>query len=251
MIDFKALAAPFEPSEISWRVGSVTKDKLKGMALAYLDARAVADRLDAVCGPDGWQCRYSHAAQKTVCDIGIRVQTEAATANAVYQTYEWLWKADGAGDSDIEAEKGALSDAFKRAAVRWGIGRYLYDLQSPWVELDEWKRIKDSEKTKLNNILIAKTRSLTNPTPADRIINNAAKPMDGGSTDPDVLAGAKDWVEGSEANLSVYATESDVLAWNRKYAKALVKLQGTSEDLYDRIMLAYGAALTRTRREAA
>lgn len=148
MTDFKALAAPFDPSEISWRVGSVTKDKLKGMALAYLDARTVADRLDAVCGPDGWQCKYTHAAQKTVCDIGVLCDTG------------WLWKADGAGDSDIEAEKGALSDAFKRAAVRWGIGRYLYDLDSPWVELDEWKRIKPSEKTKLNDILRRKTSDL-------------------------------------------------------------------------------------------
>jgi hypothetical protein len=42
---------------------------------------------------------------------------------------------NGAGDSDVEAEKGAISDAFKRAAVKWGIGRYLYDLDSPWVDL--------------------------------------------------------------------------------------------------------------------
>ena len=110
MVDFKALSAPFEPEDVQWRVGSTTKDKSKGMALAYLDARAVMDRLDAVCGPDSWQCKYSHANGKTVCDIGVWCKLPKGG--------EWIWKADGAGDSDIEAEKGALSDAFKRAAVR-------------------------------------------------------------------------------------------------------------------------------------
>jgi hypothetical protein len=68
----------------------------------------------------------SHANGKTVCDIGIKVMGASG-----------IWKADGAGDTDVEAEKGALSDAFKRAAVRWGVGRYLYGLPSPWVELEK------------------------------------------------------------------------------------------------------------------
>lgn len=138
---FEQLKAPFDPKKISWRVGSMTKDKSKGMALAYIDARDVMDRLDDVCTPGGWACRYPHANGKTVCAIGIKVGEE------------WIWKEDGAGDSDIEAEKGALSDAFKRAAVRWGIGRYLYDIPSPWVELDEYKHIKPTETSKLDRAL--------------------------------------------------------------------------------------------------
>lgn len=117
-MDLSKLLAEFPKEAISWRAQTVYNGK--AMALAYIDARDVMDRLDAVCGMDGWQCKYSHANGKTVCDIGIKIG-------------EWIWKADGAGDSDIEAEKGALSDAFKRAAVRWGIGRYLYSLSCPWV----------------------------------------------------------------------------------------------------------------------
>lgn len=145
---FDRLAEPFPPDAISWRVGSTNGDKSKGLALAYLDARDVMDRLDLVCGPAGWQCRYSHANGKTVCDIGIKVDGE------------WVWKADGAGDTDVEAEKGALSDAFKRAAVRWGIGRYLYGLQSPWVELEPAGRsykIKKGEYAKLRSCLTSYT----------------------------------------------------------------------------------------------
>lgn len=151
---FERLAAPFPADAISWRVGNTNINKQtgkppegktpSGMALAYLDARDVMDRLDLVCGPAGWQCDYPHANGKTVCRIGVKVGDE------------WVWKADGAGDTDIEAEKGALSDSFKRAAVRWGVGRYLYGLPSPWVTIEpmgrSW-RIKDSEHAKLRALL--------------------------------------------------------------------------------------------------
>ncbi len=136
----EALAAPFKPQEVLWRIGPKSGDNTK--PLAYIDARIVMDRLDDVIGAHDWQCRYSHADRKTVCEIGLRVDGE------------WLWKADGAGESDIEGEKGALSDAFKRAAVRWGIGRYLYEIDAPWVKLTKGgKKILESEMPKLQRLL--------------------------------------------------------------------------------------------------
>ncbi len=125
------LAAPFPVSRIHWRVGARTKDKSKGIALAYIDARDVMKRLDDVVGGLNWQNRYTHVTDKgVVCEIGIRVGEE------------WLWRANGAGDTQVEAEKGAMSDAFKRAAVLWGIGRYLYALPNTWCELEGGQRIK-------------------------------------------------------------------------------------------------------------
>lgn len=120
---FDRLRKPFPPERVSWRVGPTADEGNRGLALAYIDARDVADRLDEVCTPSGWQNRYSHANGKTVCDLGILCDGQ------------WVWKADGAGNTDVEAEKGALSDAFKRAGVRWGIGRYLYDVESVWVDI--------------------------------------------------------------------------------------------------------------------
>jgi hypothetical protein len=164
VVDFKALRAPFDPQEIYWRLGQVSAAKRRGLALAYIDARVVMDRLDEVCGPDGWQCKYSHANGKTVCDIAVRAGDE------------WVWKADGAGDSDIEAEKGALSDAFKRCAVRWGIGRYLYHIKSPWVEVHEagkkrngdpiWE-ITDGAYRELDMIVRRASQAILNPTPKE------------------------------------------------------------------------------------
>lgn len=142
---FQKLAAPFSPDIVSWRVGSTNKDKTSALALAYIDARDVMARLDEVVGPANWQRRYPWSDTKRLCcEIGIKIDGE------------WLWKGDGAGDTDVEAEKGAFSDAFKRAAVSWGIGRYLYDLDSPWVQIEPFGRsykIKDSERAKLTAVL--------------------------------------------------------------------------------------------------
>lgn len=125
----RALSAPFPAEAISWRVGATNREKTKGIALAYLDARDVMRRLDETCE---WQCRYTHVTEKgVVCEIGIKVDGE------------WLWRANGAGQTDIEAEKGALSDAFKRAAVCWGVGRYLYDLPNVWVPLKDGKYLAE------------------------------------------------------------------------------------------------------------
>lgn len=128
-IDFDRLRAPFLASAISWRAQKVIErdGAFKALALAYIDARDVMERLDEVCGPALWQRAYPHAEGKTVCSIGIKVGDE------------WIWKADGAGDTDIEAEKGALSAAFKRAAVSWGIGRDLYDVGDVWVPCEAFK----------------------------------------------------------------------------------------------------------------
>ena len=54
----KKLQAPFPASEIEWRVGSTTKDKEKGMALAFVTNRAIQNRLDDVFGVFGWKNEY-------------------------------------------------------------------------------------------------------------------------------------------------------------------------------------------------
>jgi len=121
---YQRLKRPFDAKLLSWRVGATSGDKKTGIALAYIDARDVMQRLDEVLGLD-WQCKYSHANGKTICDIGIKVGNE------------WIWRAGGAGDTDVEAEKGAISDAFKRAAVLFGVGRYLYSLPNKWVQIKQ------------------------------------------------------------------------------------------------------------------
>jgi hypothetical protein len=113
------LKNPFDPSVVHWRVGATTQDKSKGIALAYINARDAMKRLDQVCG-DYWQVEYPF---EGCCRIGIKIDNE------------WIWRSNGAGETQVEGEKGRYSDAFKRAAVLWGIGRYLYYLPNVWVTL--------------------------------------------------------------------------------------------------------------------
>lgn len=113
------LKEPFDPRVIHWRVGATSQDKATGIALAYVNARDVMKRLDDVMGLN-WQCRYPF---EGCCEIGLLIDGV------------WVWRSNGAGETDIEGEKGRYSDAFKRAAVMWGIGRYLYYLPSAWVPI--------------------------------------------------------------------------------------------------------------------
>lgn len=100
-----------------WRVQSANKWGAK--CVAYIDARDVQDRLDEVCGLD-WQCKYSEHKGNLFCSIGIHA------LNNKTNTTEWVWRSDCGTESNVEKEKGEASDAFKRAAVMWGIGRFLY-----------------------------------------------------------------------------------------------------------------------------
>lgn len=120
------LKEPFPARDIHWRVGATSKDKSKGIALAYLNARDVMKRLDDVAGMENWQTRYPFAG---CCELSIKVGDE------------WITKSNGAGETQVEGEKGQASDAFKRAAVLFGVGRYLYYLPTQWVELDQYRKI--------------------------------------------------------------------------------------------------------------
>jgi hypothetical protein len=127
-MDFAQLSAPFAPNAIHWRAQTVTKNGDKALALAYLDARDVMDRLDEAVGPANWRDSYVETPKgRTLCTLEIRVDGE------------WIAKSDGAGDTDVEGEKGSISDALKRAAVKWGIGRYLYDLGNVWAPCESYE----------------------------------------------------------------------------------------------------------------
>lgn len=96
-----------------WRVQSA--NKWGASCVAYIDARDVQDLLDEVCGAENWQCKYSEHKGNLFCSVGIFTEND-----------EWCWKEDCGTESNVEKQKGEASDAFKRAAVMWGVGRFLY-----------------------------------------------------------------------------------------------------------------------------
>lgn len=132
----KRLQEPFKTDEIEWRIGTTNgKPKAnppvpatKGIALAYVTNRAIQNRLDEVFGIFGWKNEFREWKKEgQLCGISVLVDGE------------WITKWDGADDSNMEATKGGLSDSMKRAAYQWGIGRYLYKLESIWVDIKNGK----------------------------------------------------------------------------------------------------------------
>ena len=127
------LQAPFDAHEVKWREqGSPFKrgNTHSVRVVAYVDARVVQDRLDEVFGIAGWRNEYTTGPSTgVVCGLSVKAGDE------------WITKWDGAENTDIEGVKGGLSDAFKRAAVLWGIGRYLYRAKAQWVkcEVEEYR----------------------------------------------------------------------------------------------------------------
>lgn len=141
MGDLWKLSEPFPPEDIEWFIGVTTQDKTKGMAIPFITNRAVQERLDTVCGPDGWKNEYRTMGEREIYDKNNTVTGKKSSQMCGISVWsenkkEWITKWDGAEESDIEAIKGSLSSAMKRAAVQWGIGRYLYYLESPWVEIE-------------------------------------------------------------------------------------------------------------------
>jgi hypothetical protein len=117
------LIAPFDPAVVEFRPQGGLSEKGNGRALAYIDARAVMDRLDAVVGPENW---YGFP-DVLIADNAVRVVRYGLTIHGVTKY--------AIGDAaDTEASKSADSDGLKRAAVPWGIGRYLYSLDTEWVK---------------------------------------------------------------------------------------------------------------------
>ncbi len=133
---FDALKEPFPPEDIQWRIGQKSKDGKKAMVLPYVTNRAIMDRLDEVVGPDKWFNKYHETSRGGdngyICELTIIVDTEDGP--------RCLTREDGASCTNIEPIKGGLSDSMKRAAVQFGIGRYLYNLTESWVNLGPYNK---------------------------------------------------------------------------------------------------------------
>ena len=126
-----ALAEPFDPAEVKWKPQVVKGDR--ALAVAYIDARVVQDRLDQVFGVAGWKSDFERVGEHSVmCRLSVRIDGEWITRTDVGSTSEQ----PDAGDK----MKAAFSDALKRAAVTFGVGRYLYRLGMTWTPYDSARK---------------------------------------------------------------------------------------------------------------
>lgn len=123
---FQALLMPF-PAECYG-----TKPRA-GRNLTYLKPRAIMNRLDELCGPQGWTTEYTATPRGQKCRLKILCPDHTEDG------WAWHYKEDGAGIEDMgqntkegweqdtdDSEKAGYTNAFRRAAHVWGFGRELY-----------------------------------------------------------------------------------------------------------------------------
>lgn len=138
MEDLSKLREHFTDEDIEWKIQTAGKQKDGkpwALVVPYVQARAIAQRLDDVAGPLNWRVEYvfqnNDAGSKL--DSGIICRLSLREDGSQF----WVTKEDGAEQSDIESFKGGLSNAFKRAAVVWGMGRELYALDNVYADICE------------------------------------------------------------------------------------------------------------------
>lgn len=128
----RILRMPFKRQDVKFKPQAIYNGR--ALAVAYVTSRAVMERLDQAFGIDGWKTEFDVLLDRklVVCKLSVRILGE------------WITRSDVGSESSSADEgnrlKSAFSDAIKRAAVQFGIGRYLYDLPMQWVEFDTKRR---------------------------------------------------------------------------------------------------------------
>lgn len=133
------LTAPILPNEIEWRVQSQTSTG-KLIVVPYINNRCVMHRFDAAFGAENWMSEFREISNGFLCRLTVTINKRE------------VYREDGASKTNIEPEKGGISDAMKRAAVQFGLGRCLYDYPRVMIEC-EGKFIPDWAYEKLDKLV--------------------------------------------------------------------------------------------------
>jgi hypothetical protein len=98
--------------------------------------------LDETVGAENWQCEYYECKNTLFCKVSVLIDRGE-------RFNEWVWKDNAGAPSNMEAQKGEASDAFKRACFCWGIGRSLYTAPRIFVYADKCGKIQQGKNGKM------------------------------------------------------------------------------------------------------
>ena len=134
-MEFRDLTA----NEIEVRVSRVTNAGVE--LLLFKDSRCDMRILDETVGAENWQNEFYEQKGTLFCKVGLFTDYDRGPM--------WVWKSNAGAPSNIEAQKGEASDAFKRACFTWGIGRELYTAPRIFVYADKCKSLKQGKNGKM------------------------------------------------------------------------------------------------------
>lgn len=134
-MEFRDLTA----NEIEVRVSRITNAGVE--LLLFKDSRCDMRILDETVGAENWQNEFYEQKGTLFCKVGLFTDYDRGPM--------WVWKSNAGAPSNIEAQKGEASDAFKRACFTWGIGRELYTAPRIFVYADKCKSLKQGKNGKM------------------------------------------------------------------------------------------------------
>jgi hypothetical protein len=119
--DLKVLKAPFAKDNLGVKVQSFSKDRTRAMLVLYLQHTDVMNKLEEV--DPAWTSEVlGEERHGETCYVRTRLTLKGVARENVGE----------GGDP-----KSAYSDALKRAAMLFGVGRYLYDSVTVWTEYND------------------------------------------------------------------------------------------------------------------
>jgi hypothetical protein len=135
------LEVPFAPEQVQWRVTNTAKGRNRGHVVPYADPRAYTDRLNTLFAPRGWTRDYHVETMGNITRIkgGQNIISGKILVTCTV-TIIGLWSHSGTGEEWADEPNGLTSadaQSFKRACAVFGLGRYLYEFQGSWVDLDQ------------------------------------------------------------------------------------------------------------------
>jgi hypothetical protein len=145
------IAALADPAHVEGRIGakvqSRSRDKRRGLLVAFIDARTVAAALDSVLGAAGWETMVPELPQAVMladadgvprlAGYAVRVGLRLRVGDEAAERWDVGWNAHSPRSDIGTAAKGCVSDGLKRAAAQFGLGRPLYDLPQEWIRLND------------------------------------------------------------------------------------------------------------------
>ena len=140
------LEVPFPVDQVLWRVTNTANNRTRGQVVPYADPRAYTDRLNALVSPQGWTRSYETVTMNNI--TRTKRNAEIVTGKILVTckvTIEGLGTHSGTGEEwadEDNAMTAAEAQAFKRACSCFGLGRYFYDFDAPWVDTDDKSRPK-------------------------------------------------------------------------------------------------------------
>ena len=155
----KELRAPFPYEAVGLRIISTSKDRTSGLAVAYISARDVMNRLDAVFGLENW----SHTVTPIGTYVGSLRDSSGDETIFIYQCTITVTTGSAVIEHQDVGEgttpKAAVSDSLKRAAVHYGIGRYLYESDPVWVKIEN-RQIPKAERDRALKLMLGPAPSV-------------------------------------------------------------------------------------------